>query len=85
MTPISASPHRKPAAGRRRRRLADHTLVRSSQRPGPSIAPTSASLGARDRSLRRACHDRSASQAPARRHQTGPLRRPRPSATVKSP
>ena len=63
MTPNRASPHRKPAGGRRRRRQPDDTLVRSGRRPGPPIAPTSASLGARDRSLRRAGRDRSANQA----------------------
>jgi hypothetical protein len=85
MTPNNPSPQRKPAAGPRRRRPADHTLVRSSRRPGPPIAPTSAGLGVPDRSLRHACYDRSADQAVARRHQSGPRCRPRPSATVKSP
>jgi hypothetical protein len=85
MTPNRASPHRKPAGGRRRRRPPDDTLVRSILRPGPSIAPPSTGLGARDRTLRPACRDRSANQAVARRHQTGPLDRPRPAATVKSP
>ncbi len=59
MTPNRASPHRKPAAGHRCRRRVDHTLIRSILRPGRPIAPTSASPGARDRSLRRACRDRS--------------------------
>ena len=63
MTPNRASPHRKPAGGRRRRRQPDHTLVRSILRPGPPIAPTSTGLGARDRTLRHACRDRSANQA----------------------
>ena len=85
MTPNNASSQRKPAAGPRRRRQPDDTLVRSILRPGPPIAPTSTGLGARDRTLRHACRDRSANQAVARRHQTGPLCRPRPSATVKSP
>jgi hypothetical protein len=85
MTPNRASPHRNPAAAARRRRQVDHTLVRSILRPGPPIAPISTGLGAHDCTLRHACRDRSADQAAARRHQTAPLRRPRPSATVKSP
>jgi hypothetical protein len=85
MIPNRASLHRKPAGGRLRRRQADDTLVRSILRPGPPIAPASTGLGARDRTLRHACRDRSANQALARRHQTGPLCRPRPSATIKSP
>jgi hypothetical protein len=82
MTPDRASLHRKPTEGRRQ---PDDTLVRSILRPGPPIVPTSTGLGARDRPLRHACRDRSANQAVARRHQTGPLCRPRPSATIKSP
>jgi len=85
MTPNRAAPHRKPAGRRRRRRQPDATLVRSILRPRPPIAPPSTGLGARDRTLRHACRDRSANQALARRHQTGPLCRPRPAATVKSP
>jgi hypothetical protein len=85
MTPISASPHRTPAAEQRRRRPPDHTLVRSSRRTGPLSAPTSASLGARDRTLCHLYRDRAPNQAVARRHQTGPLYRPRPAAIVKSP
>jgi hypothetical protein len=46
MTPDRASPHRKPAGGRRQ---PDYTLVRSILRHGPPIAPTSTGLGARDR------------------------------------
>ena len=49
MTPNNASPQRKPAGGRRRRRQPNSTLVRSIRRPGPPIAPTSTGLGARDR------------------------------------
>jgi hypothetical protein len=82
MTPDRASLHRKPTEGRRQ---PDDTLVRSILCPGPPIVPTSTGLGARDRTLRHACRDRSANQAAARRDQTGPLCRPRPSATVKSP
>ena len=82
MTSNGASPHRKPAGGRR---PPDDTLVRSILRPGPPIAPISTGLGAHDRTLRHACHDRAANQAAARRHHTGPVCRPRPSATVKSP
>ena len=85
MTPNRASLHRKPAGRQRRRRQPADTLVRSIRRPGPPIAPTSTGLGARDRTLRRACRDCSAQQAVARPYQTGPLHRPRPAATVKSP
>ena len=85
MTPDNASSQRKPAAGLRRRRPPDDTLVRSILRPGLPIASTSTGLGARDRTLRHACRDRSAHQAVARRHQIAPLGGPRPSATVKSP
>ena len=85
MSPNNASSQGKPAGGPRRRRPPADTLVRSIRRPGPPIAPTSTGLGARDRTLRHAGRDRSANQALARRHQTGPLRRPRPSATIKSP
>jgi hypothetical protein len=85
MTPNRASPHRKPAGGRRRRRQPDDTLVRSILRPGPPIAPTSTGLGAPHRTLRHACRDRSANQAVARLYQTDPLCRPRPAATIKSP
>ena len=66
-------------------RQADDTLGRSIPCPGPPIAPASTGLGARDRTLRHACRDRGANQALARRHQTGPLCRPRPSPTIKSP
>ena len=86
MTPNKASPHRKPAGGRRRRRQPDYTFVRSIRRPGPPIAPTSTGLGARDRTLRHAGRDRSANQARARaRHHTGPRCRPRPSANDQIP
>jgi hypothetical protein len=77
MTLNRASPHHKPAAGTRRRRQPDATLVRSILRPGPPIAPTSTGAGASDRALRHACRDRSANPAVAPRHQTGPLCRPR--------
>jgi hypothetical protein len=85
MTSNNAASRRKPAASPRRRRPPDDTLVRSILRPGPPIAPTSDDMGARDCTLRHACRDRSANQAVARLHQTGPLCRTRPSATVKSP
>jgi hypothetical protein len=85
MTPNRASPHRKPAGGRRRRRQPDDTLVHSILRPGPPIVPTSTRLGARDRTLRHARSDRSANQAVACRHQTGLLGHPRPLTTIKSP
>jgi hypothetical protein len=55
------------------------------ERPEPPIAPTPTGLGERDCTLRHACRDRSANQAVARLLQTGPLGRPQPSATVKSP
>jgi hypothetical protein len=84
MTPNNASSQRKPAAGPRRRRQVDHTLVRSILFPGPPIVPASTGLGARDRTLRHASRDRSANQALARLNQTGPLGHPRPSATIKS-
>ena len=73
MTPNRASPHRKPAG---RRRQPDYTLVRSILRPGPPIAPTSTDRGARDRTLRHACRDRSANQAVVRLHLIAPLCRP---------
>jgi hypothetical protein len=85
MTPNRASPHRKPAGGRRRRRQPHDTLIRSILRAGPTIAPTLPGLGGRQCTVRYACRDRSANQAVARRHQTGLLRRPQPSATIKSP
>jgi hypothetical protein len=85
MTSNRASPHRKPAAGPRRRRQPDDTLIRSILRLGPPIAPTSTGLGARDRALHHACRDRSADQAIARLDLTAPLCRPRPAPTVKSP
>ena len=85
MTPYTTSLHRKPARGRRRRRPPDSSFVRSILRPKVPIAPASPGLGARNRTLRHACHARSANQALARLHQTGPLCRPRPAATVKSP
>jgi hypothetical protein len=82
MTSNRASPHRKPAGGGRQ---PDDTLVRSILRRELPIAPTSTGLGARDRTLRHVCRDRSANQVVARLDQTGPLYRPRPAATVKSP
>ena len=85
MTPNRASPQPMPAGGRHRRRQADDTLGRSIPCPGPPIAPASTGLGARDRTLRHACRDRCANQALARLHQTDPLCRPRPAATIKSP
>ena len=85
MTPNNASSQRKPAARRRHRRQPDDTLVRSIRRPGPPIAPTSTGLGARDRTLRRACRDCSAEQVVARPIKPGPLHRPRRATTVKSP
>ena len=85
MTLNRASPHRQPAAGPRRRRPPDSSLIRSILRPKVPIAPAAPGLGARNRTLRHACRARSANQALARLHQTGPLCRPRPSATIKSP
>jgi hypothetical protein len=85
MTPNNASSQRKTAAGPRRRRPPDSSFVRSILRPKVPIAPASPGLGARNRTLRHACHARSANQALARLHQTGPLCRPRPSPTIKSP
>jgi hypothetical protein len=85
MTPNRASPQPMPAGGRHRRRQADDTPGRSIPCPGPPIAPASTGLGGRECTLRYACRDRSAKQAVACRHQTGLLRRPRPSATIKSP
>jgi hypothetical protein len=85
MTPNNASSQRKPAAAARRCRQADSALIRPILRPGPPIAPTPAGPGARDHTLRHAGRELSANQAVARLHQTGPLCRPRPAATVKSP
>lgn len=85
MIPNTASPHRKPAGRRHRRRQPDHTLVRSTLRPGPPSAPTSTGLGARDRSLRHAARHPSANQALAHLHRPGPRCRPQPAATVKFP
>jgi hypothetical protein len=85
MTPDNASSQRKPAAGHRCRRQVDHTLIRSILRPGRPIAPTSASPGARDRSLRHAGRERSAAHAVEHLHRTYPQRRLPPLAPVKSP
>jgi len=85
MTPKNPSSHRKPAGGPRRRRQVDHTLIRSILRPGPPIAPTSAEMGARDRMLRHARPDLSVDQPVEHVDQAWPQRRPRPSATTKSP
>jgi hypothetical protein len=62
MTPNNPASQRKPAAGPRRGRQVDHTLIRPILRPGPPIAPTSAEMGARDRTPRHARPDLSVDQ-----------------------
>jgi hypothetical protein len=85
MTPDNASSQREPTAGPCRRRQVDHTLFRSILRPGPSISPTSAEIDARERTPRHARPDLSVAQPVERLDQARPERRPRPSATTKSP
>ena len=85
MTPSNSSSQRKPAAGLRRRRQVDHTLIRSILPPEPPSAPTSADMGAQDRTLRHARPDLSVDQPVELLDQARPQRAPRPSATTKSP
>jgi hypothetical protein len=76
MTPNNASSQRKPAAGPRRRGQVDHTLIRPIPRSGPSISPTSAEIGARDRTPRHARPDLSVPQPVEHLDQIRPQRRP---------
>jgi integrase len=85
MTSNNPASQRKPAAGPRRRRQVDHTLIRPILRPGPPIAPTSAEMGARDRTPRHARPDLSVDQPVEHLDQARPQRRPRRSANTKSP
>jgi hypothetical protein len=72
MTPDNASSQRKPAAGHRCRRQVDHTLIRSILRPGRPIAPTSADMHTRGRTLRHTCLHLFADQAARRLQRTRP-------------
>jgi hypothetical protein len=85
MTPNNASSQRKPAASPRRRRQVDDTLIRPILPPGRPIAPTSADMGARDRTLHHARPDLSVDQPVEHLDQARPQRRPRPPVTAKSP